>query len=205
MKLIRKTSRAMQKVRVNKLAMSDYEKRALKKATRWYAREKNITGGLLSYQIEKKIKADFGGVGPHDTTIRRYVNGNLQGMSPLKIWVKGDIPPCAFKSLCVAFERFVRIMQINSKSGEITYKKLAVRINAVLRHDYRQKMLQRVLQATAKTLDASTMHITEDRRVLWTTLENISSWFKNWEFDLVDLGFAVRDANGKVTIPDEKM
>ena len=190
---------------MNKLAMSDYEKRALKKATRWYAREKNITGGLLSYQIEKKIKAEFGGVGPHATTIRRYVNGNLQGMSPLKIGVKGDIPPCAFKSLCVAFERFVRIMQINSKSGEITYKKLAVRINAVLRHDYRQKMLQRVLQATAKTLDASTMHITEDRRVLWTTLENISSWFKNWEFDLVDLGFAVRDANGKVTIPDKKM
>ena len=65
----------MQKVRMNKLAMSDYEKRAL---------------------------------------ICHYVNANLQGMSPLKIGVKGDIPLCAFKSLCVAFGSIVCIMQINS-------------------------------------------------------------------------------------------
>ena len=82
------------------------------------------------------------GLGP----ICRYVNANLQGMSPLKIGVKGDIPPCAFKSLCLAFESYVRIMQINSKDGEITYKKLLERINALLRHDYCQNMLQRVLR-----------------------------------------------------------
>jgi hypothetical protein len=34
-KLIRRNSWAMQKVRVNKLAMSDFEKRALKRATNW--------------------------------------------------------------------------------------------------------------------------------------------------------------------------
>ena len=195
----------MQKVRVNKLAMSDFEKRALKRATRWYAREKNIPGGLSSYQIEKKVKQEYGGVGPHAATIRRYVNANLQGMSPLKIGVKGDIPPCAFKSLCVAFESYIRIMQINSKEGELTYKNLAARINALLHHDYRQKMLQRVLLATAKNLDASTMHVAEDRRVLWTTEENIVCWFNNWEFDLVDLGFATRGADGTVTISDEQL
>ena len=48
---------------------------------------------------------------------RRYVNANLQGMSPLKIGVKGDIPPSSFNSLYLAFESYVRIMQINSKSG----------------------------------------------------------------------------------------
>jgi len=96
-------------------------------------------------------------------------------------------------------------MQINSKEGELTFKKLSVKINAVLRHDYRQKMLQRVLSATARNLDASTMHIAEDRRVRWTTHANISSWFDNWEFDLVDLGFAVRAADGKVTILDEQL
>ena len=35
----------MQKVRVNKLAVSDFAKRALKRATKWYARERNIPGG----------------------------------------------------------------------------------------------------------------------------------------------------------------
>jgi len=72
--------------------------------------------------------------------------------------------------------------------------------NQVLKKDYRQKMLQRVLSATAKNLDASTMHIAEDRHVRWTTHSKIESWFKNWEYDLVDLGFATRDADGKVAI-----
>ena len=96
-------------------------------------------------------------------------------------------------------------MQINSRQGEITYKKLASRINVLLGKDYRLKMLQHVLLATSKNLDASTMHVAEDRRVLWTTEENIVCWFDNWEFDLVDLGFAVRAADGKVTILDEQL
>ena len=135
----------MQKVQVNKLATSDFEKRALKRATKWYARERNIPGGLSSYQIEKKVKQEYSGVGPHATTIRRYVNANLQGFSPLKIGVRGDIPSSSFQSLCLAFESYVRIMPINSKEGVITFKKLSAKINAVLRHNYRQKMLQRVL------------------------------------------------------------
>jgi hypothetical protein len=195
----------MQKFRINKLAASDHAKRALKRATSWYAKELKKTGGLSSYQIAAKVKKEFDGVGPHAATIRRYINANIAGMSPLKVGVKGDVPTCAFKSLCIAFESFVRIMQINSRQGEITYKKLASRINVLLRKDYRLNMLQRILLATSKNLDASTMHIAEDRRVRWTTFANISSWFDNWEFDLVELGFATRDADGKIAIPAEQL
>jgi hypothetical protein len=66
-------------------------------------------------------------------------------------------------------------MQINSKEGELTYKNLAARINALLHHDYRQKMLQRVLLAMAKNLDASTMHVAEDRRVLYEEWEAVKT------------------------------
>jgi hypothetical protein len=66
-------------------------------------------------------------------------------------------------------------------------------------------MLQRILRDTAKDLDASTMHIAEDRRVRWTTFANVTSWFDNWEFDLVDCGFTTRGANGKVIIPPEQL
>jgi hypothetical protein len=112
----------MQKVRVNKIARSDFAKRALKRATKWYARERNIPGGLSSYQIEKKVKQEYSGVGPHATTICRYVNTILQGFSPLKIGVRGDVPSSSFQLLCLAFESYVWIMQINSKEGEITFK-----------------------------------------------------------------------------------
>ena len=110
LKLIRKSSRAMQKMRVNKLAMLDFAKRAFKRATRWYARERDLPMGLSPYQIERKVKQEFGSVGPHAAPICHYVHNNLQGMSPLKHGMKGDISPCVFKSLCIAFESFIRIM-----------------------------------------------------------------------------------------------
>ncbi len=126
----------------------------------------------------------------HAATIWHYINANIAGMSPLKIGVKGDVPTCVFKLLCVAFESFVCIQQINSCQGEITYKKLMARINKLLRHDYWLKMLQHILLATANDLDVSTMHIAEDWQVCWTVFANISNWFDNWEFDLVEFGFA---------------
>jgi hypothetical protein len=90
---------------------------------------------LLLYEIAKKVKREYDGVGPHPATIWKYVNANIAGMSPLKPGVKGDIPVCAFKSLCVVFESYARIQQINSRQGGLTYKKLAVRINHVLKHN----------------------------------------------------------------------
>ncbi len=190
----------MQKFWINKLAALDHAKCALKRATRWYAQEKDKPGGLLLRQIEKKVKKEYNGIGPCHTIIWHYVNANIAGMSPLKHGVKGDVPPYAFKLLCVAFESFVCIQQINFCQGKITFKKVAARINKLLRHDYWLKMLQRILLAMAKDLDALTMHIAKDQPVCWTTFSNISSWFDNLEFDFVKLGFAMRGADGKVTI-----
>ena len=69
LRLIRKLAGGMQKFRINKLAASDHAKCALKIATKWYAKEKNKTGGLSSLQIEAKVKKEFNGVGPHAATI----------------------------------------------------------------------------------------------------------------------------------------
>ena len=55
----------------------------------------------------------------------------------MKIGVMDDVPLASFKTLCMAFESNVRICQINSWEGKITLKKLAGRMNAVLRHNYK--------------------------------------------------------------------
>ena len=102
----------------------------------------------MSIQIEAKVKKEFDGAGPHAATIWRCVNANIAGMSLLKIGVKGDMSTCAFKSLCIAFESFDCIMQINSCQGKITFKKLVSRINVLLENVYQLKMLQGVLLAT---------------------------------------------------------
>jgi hypothetical protein len=123
-KLIRKSAGGMQKFWINKLALSDHAKRAFKRATRWYIQEKDNPGGLSSRQIEAKVKREYDGVGLHAATIWRYVNANIAGMSPLMIGVKGDLPPCVFKSLCVSFKSFVHIQQINSCQGETSQQGL---------------------------------------------------------------------------------
>ncbi len=125
----------MQKVRVNKLAQSDFAKCTLKSKV-----DKPV--GLSSYEIANRVKREYDGFGPHPATIRCYVKANLAGMSPLKIGVKGGVSASSFKSLCTTFNSYIRICQINSRKGEITLKKLGLRITTVLRHRYKQKMLQ---------------------------------------------------------------
>ncbi len=126
-----------------------------------------------------RLKRKYDGIGQHPATIRKYVNANIACMSLLKPGAKGEVPACAFKSLCVAFESYVHIQQINSQQGKLTDKKLAVRINHVLKHNYKQKMLQCILLATTKNLDASTIEIVEDQGLCGTMFANILSWFIN--------------------------
>jgi hypothetical protein len=49
-------------------------------------------------------------------------------------------------------------------------------------------------------------HNAEDRRICRTNHKNITTWFDNWEHDLVKLGFADWDeTTGKVHIPEEML
>ena len=71
-KLMRKSTVGMQKFRINNLEASDHAKRALKRAMRWYAQEKDKPDGLSLRQIAKKVKKEYDGVGPSHNTIGRF-------------------------------------------------------------------------------------------------------------------------------------
>ncbi len=106
-KQIRLTATGMQQWRISKFDAMEHAKRAFKRVKSWYAREKVTGGGLSSYSISKRVKVEFGGVGPLSRTCQRYVENGIAGTSPLKPGVKRDIPKWAYDSLCVAFERYV--------------------------------------------------------------------------------------------------
>jgi hypothetical protein len=72
-------------------------------------------------------------------------------------------------------------------------------------HNYHLKLLNRVLMSTAKYLDASKMEYCEDQRISLATYTDISSWFVNWEYDLVHLRFAFYDEHGQCIIPNEQL
>ena len=62
------------------------------------------------------------------------------------------------------------------------------------------KILARVLQETTFDLLADKVFTAKQRRIMWTTYNNLRMWFANWEHDLVELGFAYRKDNNKVII-----
>ncbi len=121
-------------------------------------------------------------------------NGNI-GTSPIRRDPKRNIPERHYRNLLVTFESFVTISQFNWGRRECRHKPLAVRHSKVIKtKDWTQAQqkdfLQCVLKDSAINLDATKSTNAEDRRICWTTNRNLSSWFDNWEDDLVEQGFA---------------
>ena len=67
------------------------------------------------------------------------------------------------------------------------------------------QLLDRILKETAIDLLAQVSNNVKDRRVRWTTYNNLHSWFENWERDLLDLGFAKVNDEGTTYIPDDQL
>ena len=66
-------------------------------------------------------------------------------------------------------------------------------------------LLNCILQATAVDILSNQTTNVEERRMIWTTYNNLKSWFDNWEHDLEYLGFSKRDEEGDLYIPVEKL
>ncbi len=164
-KQIRLTALGMQQLQINKFDATEDEKRAFKRATSWYAREKEKPDCLSLYAISKKVKVEFDGVGPTARTLQRYADDGIARVLPLKPGVKSDIPKSLYKSLCVAFESYVHINQLNSRDGELTLNKLANAINTCMHRNYRRKLLNPILISTARDINASKLKYWEDCRI----------------------------------------
>jgi hypothetical protein len=132
------------------------------------------------------------------------------GCSPLRCGPKGNIPELLYKNLCTAFESFVTINQLNRNMRMCSAKKYGPLIFKVVYGDHEgansSELLNRVLRDTVCNLNKRKLHNAEDRCIRWTNHRNISMWFNNWEHDLVELGFAVRDpTTGRIHIPEDEL
>jgi hypothetical protein len=71
--------------------------------------------------VEKKVKAKYGH-GPSKKTILREVREGRAGFSPKKKGPSGSTSLFVFNTLCIAFESYVNIKQLNGRGSEITKK-----------------------------------------------------------------------------------
>ncbi len=206
-KQTRKNSKQMQQHRINEKQRRERKKWAHKRATVLYNQEKHKVKGLSARKVSKLIEKETG-VYIGERCIQRYVEKGCAGDSPAKLGKAGEIPKDIFSNLVGAFESFVRINQLNGKGAENSQRKLAIRVNGVMKKETKtlsKQLLNRLLAETAIDLLATKGRNVEERRILWTTYRNLKSWFDNWCRDLVELGFAHKDESGEIIIPDDQL
>ena len=182
-----------------------------KHATVVYATEKAKGKDGMSARSTAELVSKLFKVSISARSIQKKVKEGNIGTSPLRRGPKGNIPELHFRNLCIAFESFIRINQLNGNIRKLGTRKLRPLVHKVIYGNDKGRqssnmLLKRILDATATNLDKGKPSNAEDRRVKWTTKQNLTMWFNNWEADLVELGTAIRDPiTGKVTIPKEQM
>jgi len=64
-------------------------------------------------------------------------------------------------------------------------------------------ILNRLVRDTAENIHGDKLNCAEDRRIRWTTYQNLELWHDSWDDFLVEYGFAVLGATGTVIVKDE--
>ena len=126
-------------------------------------------------------------------TVSRMVRQGLIGTSPLKRGPVGNFPKKIWDAMKRAYVSFVKLESAGCKH-QSTLNDLSKRVNALVNQAGFNKqgleVVRKLRKETADELDVANKNVVEQRRVQWTTHNNISVWFDSWEDTLVELGFA---------------
>ncbi len=191
----RRSSRDVHAMQAEKAKRKKVEALAMKVATR----RVNYNNSLAKNNPNKKsinfivdeINTIYGSnISPK--TVGRYVRKGMIGMSPMKKGPASDIPRAIYTSLKMAFATFLQLEQAESKT-QSTMKQMSLRVNQCVneaghnkQHDDLAKKLKR---DTADLFDCSKANVMEQRRLQWTTYDNLKVWFDTWKETVIDLGF----------------
>ena len=163
---------------------------------------------MSSRKVEAAIKKKYNGVGPsHATNIHYVVTKGEVNTSPQKRGPIGHIPALTYKSLCAGFATFMRINQLNCTGGVNHRGKMAPVVAEMMMVDVEtaRENLKRLARDTAIDLGCGKLNFAEERRVRWTTYNNLDMWFNMWERELLKHGLMELDARGLPHIPCKKL
>ncbi len=139
--------------------------------------------------------------------VQKYIQADLAGQSLLKQGTPGIISDFIYDTICNAFKSHIKINQYYGKGGNITCKMLSGKLNGVIGKTRKLsiKLLNQLVGDNAFNVLASKCGSQEEQHIRWTTYSNLKSWFDNFETDLVELGFAHKDADGNTIIPNNQL
>jgi hypothetical protein len=87
---------------------------AFKRATIMYSRQREKPDGMSAREVVNLIERDSG-IKLSERSIQQKVRDGNIGTSPLRRGPKGFIPDRHYQNLCIAYESFVSINQLNGK------------------------------------------------------------------------------------------
>ena len=121
-------------------------------------------------------------------------------VSPKKMGQSGILSEGTYRLLCEALSSLIPINGMNARSGDNVRKKITTMLVKTMDMDSIEagKLLDRLIRDTAQDIHAEKLICAEDRRVRWTTYQNLKLWFDSWEKFLVEFGFATYDADGEL-------
>jgi hypothetical protein len=150
-----------------------------------YAREQEKDDGMSALAVVDTIEKDTG-LRLCVQTIQKKVSAGNIGTSPLRQGAKGHIPDRHYRSLCLAYESFVTINQLNGTMRACHPKRIRPLVHKVIHGDSDnwESLFKRVQKDTTINLRRQKAKNAEDRRIRWNTEKKLSAWFDNFEEDI---------------------
>lgn len=209
-KRTRKTPKQKQAEDAKKLRASKLRSKALKMATVQIQQQKTKTSGSPvkpNAHIVRSVNEALGSnIAP--STVNRYIQNNMIGVSPMKRGPAPDIPSDIWKALKAAFTSYIKLEQAHSKQ-QSTVKTLSLRVNTLLnKFGYNKSgedTTRKLRKETADEFSVDKTNMVEMRRLLWTTYGNLNLWYTTWKETLLELGFARERVPGEEPQPGDDL
>jgi len=200
MKIVRQTSHQVHAIAQNALLLKKLRDNAIKETTKAWVEASELEKKGKPHQLKKEIiemtnsKPQYRGiVQVSERSIRRFVEQGIIGVTPPRRGNPGFIPLVAYKALKDALISFISIHQA---SGKCEYKRseLSNLVNEVInanpeenrRKDHLMARLQKDFGPEINLGKSETM---EERRIRWTTFQNLTSWGDHAKEIIIELGF----------------
>ena len=191
----RKTSKQMQSINAKAVRNKKLQSLGMKTATKRVHQNKFLSPTKRKSQrqiVEEVNKAVGSNLNPK-TVSRMVLDGNI-GVSPLKRGPVGNFSKKVWEALKNSYVTFIKLEGSKCKS-QSSMSDLSKRVNGVINHGgwFQKKGLEvvrKLRKETADQVDVGSKNVVEQRRVLWTTHNNLNIWYDSWEQTLIDLEFA---------------
>ena len=205
--IIRKTTKQSQIIRQNEKKEGINKSVAFKKCTAWYAVEKPKKGGMSARMVVDSVNKEYE-TNISVRTVQHYVKNHRLDMSPQKTGPRpGLMPKESFETLLDAFQSFVQINQINCQPNKNRLTKLNRCVHKAVgfkSYSESRSLVNQLRSRGGVDLSAQCIPSCEERRVRWTTYDNIKLWFDSWKRTLLEYRFMFfRD--GEFVIPDSQL